>query len=575
MRSACSAAASRDLGQRHATHQPMRLTMSRPDPRSIAEALLLLLLLPLSLALAPVAAAEHPNIVFIFSDDHGYQAISSYRDERALVDTPNIDRLAREGMRFDRCLVTNSICGPSRATVLTGTYNHINGFVNNTNCRFDGSQITFPKLLQAAGYQTAMIGKWHLESDPTGFDFWQILPGQGEYYNPRMIRNGEKIAVPGYVTDIITETSLDWLAKRDKAKPFLLMCQHKAPHRSWEPPLRLLDHDHGRVYPEPATLFDDYRGRGAAERDQEMTIAKVMIGRDLKLNAPPGLTDEQRKQWDAYYEPRNAAFVKANLSGEELVRWKYQRYMHDYLGCIRAVDEGVGRVLDYLEREGLAANTIVVYSSDQGFFLGEHGWFDKRWIFEESLKTPLLVRWPKVVKAGAVNRDIVSNLDFAETFLDAAGLPTPERMQGRTLVPVLSGATPADWRTSFYYQYYEYPEPHHVRPHYGVVTDRYKLVRFYGTGDDYSELFDLGKDPHEMTSVFGNVEFAVVQVDLEKELQRLRATLLVPEVIPKLWFGRVRPPSPQIQPVEWSPFTGAGRRPAIPFSSAAIIDDDD
>jgi arylsulfatase A-like enzyme len=493
--------------------------------------------------MAGLAAAERPNLVFIFSDDHGYQAISAYHDARQLIDTPNIDRLAKEGMRFDRCLVPNSICGPSRATVLTGTYNHINGFVNNTNCRFDGSQTTFPKLMQAAGYQTAMIGKWHLESDPTGFDFWQILPGQGAYYNPQMVRNGEKLKVDGYVTDIITDLSLDWLKRRDRSKPFVLMCHHKAPHRDWEPALRHLDHDHGRVYPEPETLFDDYRGRGPAEHDQDMTIAKTMVARDLKLTAPAGLTQEQRAQWDAYYEPRNAAFQQANLSGEALVRWKYQRYMHDYLGCIRAVDESVGRVLDYLDAEGLASNTIVVYAADQGFFLGEHGWFDKRWIFEESLRTPLLVRWPGKAAPGSVDGHIVSNLDFAETFLDAAGLPVPQRMQGRSLVPVLAGAAPADWRTSFYYQYYEYPEPHHVRPHYGVVTDRYKLVRFSGVGDDYSELFDLAKDPHELRSVFGEQGYAAVQGDLERELRRLRAELEVPESFPPEWSGRTRPPA--------------------------------
>ena len=496
---------------------------------------LLLLLLCAGASLA--ADAKRPNIVFIFSDDHAYQAISAYNDPRKLIETPNIDRIGKEGVCFTRCLVPNSICGPSRATVLTGKYNHINGFVNNTNCRFDGSQMTFPKLLQAAGYQTAMIGKWHLISDPTGFDFWQILPGQGVYYNPPMIRNGERLALNGYVTDLITDASIDWLKSRDKSKPFLLMCHHKAPHREWEPPLRLLDHEHGRRYPEPETLFDNYSGRGIAEHDQDMTIEKTMNLKDLKLTAPPQLTPEQRKEWDAYYDPRNEEFRQANLSGKELVSWKYQRYMHDYLACVKAVDEGVGRLLKYLDDEGLADNTIVVYSSDQGFYLGEHGWFDKRWIFEESLRTPLLIRWPGAAKAGTINNAIVSNLDFGETFLEAAGLPVPEEMQGHSLVPVLKGMTPSDWRTSFYYQYYEYPAPHHVRPHYGVVTDRYKLVHFYGTKDDYWELFDLAKDPHEMRSVFNNTEYADAQKELEKELQRLRVELKVPEQIPAKWFG--------------------------------------
>jgi arylsulfatase A-like enzyme len=503
--------------------------------------------------LGTIVAADRPNILFILADDHGYQAISAYQDARALIATPQLDRLATGGMRFNRCLVTNSICGPSRATILTGTYNHINGFVNNSNCRFDGSQLTFPKLLQAAGYQTAMIGKWHLESDPTGFDFWQILPGQGQYYNPRMIRNGEAITVPGYVTDIITDASLDWLAHRDPAKPFLLMCHHKAPHREWEPPLSGLDFDHDRVYAEPPTLFDDYSGRGIAEHDQDMTIAKTMVAKDLKLTPPPGLTAAQRTTWDAYYDPRNAAFRTANLTGAALVRWKYQRYMHDYLACIRSVDDNVGRILDYLETSGLAANTIVVYSSDQGFFLGEHGWFDKRWIFEESLRAPLLVRWPGAARPGSVDDHLVSNLDFAQTFLDAAGLPAPARMQGRSLIPVLKGAAPTDWRTSFYYQYYEYPEPHHVRPHYGVVTDRYKLVRFYGTGEDYSELFDLERDPHELTSLFGSPGTAAIQHQLEQELARLRTDLQVPNAIPVTWFGRAKLPGPAISPVEWQP----------------------
>jgi arylsulfatase A-like enzyme len=492
------------------------------------------------------ADARHPNIVFIFSDDHAYQAISAYGDPRKLIDTPNIDRIAREGMRFNRCLVTNSICGPSRATVLTGTYNHINGFYNNSNCRFDGSQTTFPKLLQAAGYQTAIIGKWHLESDPTGFDFWQILPGQGIYYNPPMIRNGARFKYPGYVTDIIADQTLDWLKGRDKSKPFLLMCQNKAPHREWEPALRDLNFDKDRVYPEPPTLFDDYSGRGIAEHDQDMTIEKTMNNRDVKLIPPPTLSHEQRQEWDAYYEPRNAEFRKQGLIGQAFTHWKYQRYMHDYLACIRGVDDSVGRVLKYLDDEGLSDNTIVVYSSDQGFFLGEHGWFDKRWIFEESLRTPLVIRWPGVIKPGSVNDDIVSNLDFAETFLDAAGLPIPSEMQGRSMVPVLKGESPVDWRKSFYYHYYEYPVPHKVRPQYGVVTDRYKLVHFYATADDYWELFDLKKDPHEMLSVFGAGEYAGVQTDLEKELQHLRTELKVPEEdAPEVFGGPKPPPQPK------------------------------
>ena len=489
---------------------------------------------------APLAVAAEgrtrPNIVFIFADDHAYQAISAYgalSKQGPLNQTPNIDRIAREGMRFDRCLVTNSLCGPSRACILTGKYSHLNGFYNNTNNRFDGSQVTFPKLLQAAGYQTAIVGKWHLVSEPTGFDYWEILPGQGQYYNPPMIRGGQRVQHSGYTTDVITERALAWLKdERDKDKPFLLMCQHKAPHREWEPNLKYLEEFDGREFAEPETLFDDYEGRGVAERTQDMTIARTMNDRDLKLTPPRALTPEQRKAWDAYYEPRNEKFRAAKLAGRDLVRWKYQRYMHDYLGCIASVDESVGRLLDYLKEAGLEDDTLVVYSSDQGFYLGEHGWFDKRWIFEESLRTPLLVRWPGVVRPGSVNTDLVSNLDFAETFLEAAGVEPPDAMQGRSLAPVLKGQTPADWRKSFYYHYYEYPGPHNVRRHYGVVTDRYKLVHFYEPDADDWELFDRETDPREMQSVFGQADYADAQQQLEQELARLRKELQVPDVDP-------------------------------------------
>jgi arylsulfatase A-like enzyme len=476
------------------------------------------------------AAEQRPNILFIFSDDHAWQSISAYGEARRLLETPNLDRIAHEGMRFDRCLVPNSICGPSRATVLTGKYSHLNGFYNNSNSRFDGSQTTFPKLMQAAGYRTALFGKWHLVSEPTGFDYWHILPGQGIYYNPPMIRNGEPVEHSGYVTDIITDLTLEWLKNRDKSKPFVAMCQHKAPHREWSPALRHLGHDNDRQYPEPETLFDDYSGRGLAERDQDMTLEKTMIPLDVKLAAHNSMTPEQRVPWDAYYKPRNQKFREANLTGKDLVRWRYNRYMHDYLGCIKGIDESVGRLLEFLDQEGLADNTIVVYASDQGFYLGEHGWFDKRWIFEESLRTPLLVRWPGVTKPGSTTDAIVSTVDFAETFLDAAGIPIPDDMQGRSLVPVLKGQVPSDWRKSFYYHYYEYPVPHRVRPHYGVVTARHKLVHFYGPDVDYWELFDLETDPHELKSVYDDPAYADVRQELAAELARLRTELKVPEV---------------------------------------------
>ncbi len=534
------------------TTNPTRKTTPAPTRRAAALAFgLLLLLIPAAAsAQAPATAngqatattaRRPPNIVFIFSDDHAYQAISAYNDPRRLLTTPNIDRIAREGVRFDRCIVPNSICGPSRATVLTGKYSHRNGFYNNSNSRFDGSQPTFPKMLRSAGYQTAIFGKWHLVSDPTGFDEWHILPGQGEYYNPMMIHKGTRARQPGYVTDVITDLSLDWLRGRDRSRPFLLMCQHKAPHREWLPATRHLGHDGDRKYPEPPTLFDDYSGRGLAEHDQDMTIARTMTPQDLKLTTPKGLTPEQRAAWDAYYEPRNTAFRAANLNGADLVRWKYNRYMHDYLGCIKAVDESVGRLLKFLDDEGLAENTIVVYTADQGFYLGEHGWFDKRWIFEESLRTPLLVRWPGVTKPGSANADLVSNLDFAETFLDAAGLPVPADMQGRSLVPVLAGRTPADWRKSFYYEYYEYPQPHHVRPHHGVVTSRYKLVRFDGPDLEAWELFDREKDPYELKDVHEDPAHAGTVAELKRELTRLRTELGVPEHPPEEASGRPRP----------------------------------
>ena len=432
-------------------------------------------------------------------------------------------------MRFDRCLTTNSLCGPSRACVLTGKYSHLNGFYNNTRCRFDGSQVTMPKLLQAAGYQTAIVGKWHLETDPTGFDFWEILPGHGRYYNPTMFLNGRKIDRPGYVTDIITDEALNWLKNhRDPSRPFLLMCHHKAPHRDWEPALDHLSDYDGITFPEPPTLFDDYSGRGKAEHVQQMTIAKTLNDGDLKLKAPQPLTPDQRLKWDAYYAPRNAQFLKDDPQGRELLRWKYQRYMHDYMATISSLDEGVGKLLDYLKEAGLADNTLVVYSSDQGFFLGEHGWFDKRWIFEQSLRTPLLVRWPGVIKPGSVSGDIVSNLDFAETFLDAAGVTAPAEMQGSSLVPVLAGHTPENWRKGFYYHYYEHPAEHNVARHYGVITERYKLVYFYEPEFNYWELFDLKNDPLELKSVYDDPAYAEQQKQLHVELERLRTELKVP-----------------------------------------------
>jgi arylsulfatase A-like enzyme len=488
-------------------------------------------------ASAAQAPAQKPNILFIFTDDLAYQAMSCYGDDRKLLETPGMDRIAKEGMRFDRCLVTNSICGPSRATILTGKYSHMNGFYNNSNSEFDGSQTTFPKLLQKGGYSTAIVGKWHLMTDPTGFDYWHILPGQGVYYNPPMIDNGQRVKHTGYTTDIINDITIDWIKNRDKSKPFLMMTQHKAPHREWSPPLRLLGWDKDRKYPEPKTLFDDYAGRSKAVSDHDMGIEKTFTDLDAKLVVPTSLNDEQTKEWNKYYEPRNEEYRKQNLSGKDLVRWRYNRYMHDYLGCVKAVDENVARLLDFLDKEGLAENTIVVFSSDQGFYLGEHGWFDKRWIFEESVRSPLLVRWPGVTKPGSVNKNIVSLIDFAETFLDAAGIEAPAEMQGRSIKALCGGQTPADWRKSLYYHYYEYPVPHRVRPHVGVITDRYKLIHYYKPDVDDWELLDREKDPLEVTNFYKDPAYAQTVKELHAELERLKVEVKETDPPPREAYG--------------------------------------
>jgi len=485
-------------------------------------------------------AADRPNIVFIFSDDHAYQAVSAYGS--GLNHTPNIDRLAREGMIFHSALVTNSICAPSRAVILSGKYSHLNGVIDN-RLHFDGSQQTFPKLLRGAGYQTAIVGKWHLKSDPTGFDYWEVLPGQGAYYNPDFRIAGGRRRHEGYVTDIITDLTLDWLKnKRDPDKPFMLMYQHKAPHRNWMPGPKQLSLYDGVTFPEPPTLFDDYEGRASPAANQAMEIDRHMtLGSDLKVTAEAGpegynqynrLTPEQKRVWEAVYGPKNEAFLEANLKGRDLVRWKYQRYIKDYLRTIASVDENVGRVLRWLDATGLAENTIVIYSSDQGFYLGEHGWFDKRWMYEQSLRTPLLISWPGVVRPGSESNALVSNLDFPETFLEAAGVAVPDDMQGRSLLPILKteGSAPHDWRTSFYYQYYEFPGAHSVARHYGVRTARHKLVRYYET--DEWELFDLNADPREMRSVYEDASYAKVRDELRTELARLRLELKVPEQDP-------------------------------------------
>lgn len=473
------------------------------------------------------AAEPRPNILFIMSDDHGYQAMSCYGSQ--VNQTPNIDRLAKEGMRFDRCFVTNSICGPCRAVILTGKYSHLNGFAQNGQT-FNGGQPNVAKMLRKSGYQTAIIGKWHLRTEPTGFDYYHRLIGQGPYYNPRMRTNQGEVGPQGfrdvqhegYTTDIITDLTLNWLKdNRDQDRPFFLMYQHKAPHRNWQPAPRHLNRYDDITIAEPATLFDDYQGRGTAARTQEMTIARHLNPHDLKLAKQRGsFTPQQRMIWDRAYGPKNEAFAAAKLEGRDLVRWKYQRYVKDYLRCIDAVDENVGRVLNYLDESGLAKNTIVIYTSDQGWYLGEHGWYDKRWMYEESFRTPLLVRWPGHTPAGSTTTQLAMNLDFAETFLDAAGAKIPETMQGQSLVSVLAGKEPAQWRKSLYYHYYEHPGPHMVHRHYGVRTDRYKLIYFYQL--DEWELYDLQNDPRELTSVYDDPTQQETVVRLKRELQRLR-----------------------------------------------------
>lgn len=479
--------------------------------------------------------SRQPNIIYIMADDHAWQAISAYGGPlKDLAPTPNIDRIANNGIRFDRCLVTNSISGPSRAVVLTGKYSHLNGFLKNEGqAAFDGSQQTFPKLLQSAGYITAMIGKWHLGSDPTGFDHWEILPGQGNYYNPDFLTKDGRHRDEGYVTDLITDKCISWLDEvKDSGKPFMLMMHHKAPHREWQPGPDELTLYKDVTFPEPPTLFDDYSGRGTAEHTQDMTISKTMrLREDLKLYEDPAkgknvglnrMNPEQAAAWDSVYNPIIKKFFGSPPEGTELVSYKYQRYMQDYLACIAAVDKSVGEVLDYLERNGLDKNTVIIYTSDQGFYLGEHGWFDKRWMFEESYRTPLLIQWPEVIKPGSVNDKIVSNLDYAETILDLAGVEIPDDMQGMSMLPLLKDKNPRGWRTEHYYHYYEYPGSHSVKRHYGISTGRYKLMHFYYDIDEW-ELFDLEKDSMEMKNVYNEPEYVKIKDDLHKRLDRIRA----------------------------------------------------
>ena len=504
----------------------------------IANPHLFLFTLLLSIAMLSCNKSEqqqHPNILFIMSDDHGYQAISAY--DGTLNKTPNIDRLADEGIRFTQSFVTNSICAPSRAVMLTGTYNNINGVINNSIV-FDSSQLTYPKLLRQAGYQTALFGKWHLKSPPSGFDYWSVLPGQGVYYNPDFITMGKKERKEGYVTDLITDEFLDWMNKRDKNKPFCVLLHNKAPHRNWMPDLKHISMYEDEELPLPATFFDDYKNRIAA-REQRMSIARDMYyDYDLKYanyDKNPDLrylkgswkrlygrmNKDEKKVWDSVYGIRNKRFDETSPEGQELARWKYQRYIKDYLRCIASVDDNIGRVLDYLDKNGLTDNTIVVYTSDQGFYLGEHGWFDKRFMYEQSFRTPLIIRYPEKIKPRIDSTDLVMNLDYAPTLLDFAGIPVPDNMQGISMKGILENNKNAQTRDAVYYHYFEFPNEHMVKRHYGIRTNRYKLIHFYYDIDTW-ELYDLKNDPDELNNLYNDENYKEIINGLKSRLQKLR-----------------------------------------------------
>ncbi len=486
-----------------------------------------------------------PNILFIMSDDHAYQAISAYNDH--LIQTPHIDRIGKEGIVFTNACVTNSICAPSRATILTGKHTHINGKVDNL-MPFDTTQVTFPQLFQKAGYQTAMFGKLHFGNNPKGVDDFMILPGQGQYINPDFITQNGDTTITGYATDITTDITLNWLdKKRDPNKPFMLMYLHKAPHRPWWPTPEKFKEFYGKEFPIPETLFDDYSNRGSAAKTAEMNLLTHMkYVYDTKVwpetiasmgkvtpevpdlvnafnNQYNRATEEQKAHLKPFLDAISKDFEEnwPSMNDREKMIWKYQRYMQDYLACISSVDDNVGRVLDYLDENELSENTLVVYTSDQGFYLGEHGWFDKRFIYDESFKTPLLIRWPNKIKPGITNEEMVQNLDFAQTFLEAAQIEIPDDMQGESLMPLLTSNEEKWTRDAVYYHYYEYPAEHQVMRHYGIVTTDYKLAHFYYDVDEW-ELYDRKKDPQEMNNVYSDPAYAEVVKELKIRLEELR-----------------------------------------------------
>ena len=477
----------------------------------------------------PVICQQRPNIIVIVSDDHTMQAIGAYGASYGV--SPHIDQLAKEGVLFNRAFVTNSICAPSRAVLLTGKYSHINGHRDNLT-KFDASQNQFQKYLQQAGYQTAWIGKWHLDAIPQGFNYWQILPGQGQYYNPDFIdMDGSQKRTEGYCTNIITDLATSWLDTRDSTKPFCLVVGHKATHRTWMPDtMDLGSTDHLNI-PLPDNFYDDYEGRTAA-KDQDLSIEKTMLmGYDLKMfdddtaagkeGSIKRMNPEQKKKYLDYYKQIKSDLDAKNLEGKALTEWKYRHYMQDYLATAISLDRNVGRLMDYLQQNNLMEKTVIVYTSDQGFYLGEHGWFDKRFMYEESMRTPLIIRYPLLVKKGSVNNDLVMNLDLAPTFLQLAGLAVPGDMQGKSMLPLLKNEITGNaWRTGVYYHYYEHPGEHNVYRHFGVRTSRYKLIRFYGP-KNFWELYDLKNDPHEMKNLYGNRKYRKQVVQMKNELQKL------------------------------------------------------
>ncbi len=468
---------------------------------------------------------QRPNVLYIMADDLTTQAISAYGGiYKEIAPTPNIDRLAKEGMLFQNVMCTNAICGPSRAAILTGNYSHLNGYYKNeSGGQFNASQWTFPQAFQQNDYQTCLFGKWHLGSNPVGFDEFKYHANagqQGLYWNPVYNENGSIVKEKGYATNLTTDFALNWLStKRNEKKPFMMVLQFKAPHRPWEPDGKYEDLWEDIEMPYPATFNDDYKGRELTAGDTEMTM-DYLSRRDMKLEPPTGLKRKEKLKWDFYGAKRGEIVQPEGMSKEEGRRWRYQRYIKDYLACVKSVDDNIGRVLKYLDENGLTENTMIVMTSDQGFYLGDHGFFDKRFIYEESLKMPFIVRYPKTVKAGSVNEDIISNIDFAPTLMEAAGIKTDISMQGRSFMPMLKGKKAKKWRQSMYYHYYEFPFWHHVQPHYGIRTERYTLAHFYYSIDQW-ELYDLEKDPQQMHNIIDDPAYKEVVISLKAKLKEL------------------------------------------------------